>query len=68
MHLLWLRLQQKPEQIKEHDKVITKDAISDEGLFYRTSRRQEVLLKIPNNLLDKDMLFSESMFGLLSLI
>jgi hypothetical protein len=32
MHLLWLRLQQKP-QIKEHDKVITKDAISDEGLF-----------------------------------
>jgi hypothetical protein len=38
-----------------HDKVITKDAISDDGLFM-VHRVDKYYFEIPNKLLDKDML------------
>ncbi|MBU0940346.1 MAG: zinc-dependent metalloprotease [Bacteroidetes bacterium] len=47
----------KPETgIKEYDKVITKDAISDAGLFTVHRVDKKYYFEIPNNLLDKDML------------
>ena len=47
----------KPETgIKEYDKVITKDAISDAGLFTVHRVDKKYYFEIPNNLLNKDML------------
>jgi hypothetical protein len=47
----------KPETgIKEYDKVITKDAVSDAGLFTVHRVDKKYYFEIPNNLLNKDML------------
>jgi hypothetical protein len=52
-----LRLRKKPEvTIKPYDKVITKDAISDDGLFMVHRVDKKYYFEIPNKLLDKDML------------
>jgi hypothetical protein len=49
--------EKKPEKsIKDYDKVITKDAISDEGLFTVHKVDKKYYFEIPNNYLDKDML------------
>jgi hypothetical protein len=40
----------------EYDKVITKEAVSDEGLFTVHRVDKKYYFEIPNNLLDKDML------------
>jgi hypothetical protein len=49
----------KPEvTIKPYDKVITKDAISDDGLFMVHRVDKKYYFEIPNKLLDKDMLWS----------
>jgi hypothetical protein len=42
--------------IKEYGKVITKDAISDDGLFMVHKVDKKYYFEIPNKLLDKDML------------
>jgi hypothetical protein len=42
--------------IKPYDKVITKDAISDDGLFMVHKVDKKYYFEIPNKLLDKDML------------
>jgi hypothetical protein len=46
----------RKKTIKPYDKVITKDAISDDGLFMVHSIKY--YFEIPNKLLDKDMLWS----------
>lgn len=49
--------EKKPETtIKEYSKVITKDAITDEGLFTVHKVDKKYFFEIPNKLLDKDML------------
>jgi len=49
--------EKKPEvTIKEYGKVITKDAISDSGLFTVHKVDKKYFFEIPNVLLDKDML------------
>ena len=49
--------EKKPEStIKEYGKIITKDAISDEGLFSVHKVDKKYFFEIPNKLLDKDML------------
>jgi hypothetical protein len=49
--------EKKPEvTIKPYDKVITKDAISDDGLFMVHRVDKKYYFEIPNKLLDKDML------------
>ncbi|WP_248902919.1 zinc-dependent metalloprotease [Flavobacterium sp. K5-23] len=49
--------EKKPEPtIKEYSKVITKDAISDTGLFTVHKVDKKYFFEIPNLLLDKDML------------
>lgn len=49
--------EKKPETtIKEYSKVITKDAISDPGLFTVHKVDKKYFFEIPNALLDKDML------------
>lgn len=42
--------------IKEYSKVITKDAVSDDGLFTVHKVDKKYYFEIPNKLLDKDML------------
>ena len=42
--------------IKEYSKVITKDAVSDDGLFKVHKVDKKYYFEIPNKLLDKDML------------
>jgi hypothetical protein len=42
--------------IKEYGKVITKDAVSDDGLFLVHKVDKKYYFEIPNKLLDKDML------------
>jgi hypothetical protein len=50
-------LDKKPEvTIKEYSKVITKDAVSDTGLFTVHKVNKKYFFEIPNTLLDKDML------------
>ncbi|NRT12791.1 zinc-dependent metalloprotease [Flavobacterium sp. 14A] len=44
------------QQIKEYSKVITKDAISDDGLFTVHKVDKKYFFEIPNTLLNKDML------------
>ncbi len=52
-----LPAEKKPEiNIKEYNKVITKDAISDEGLFTVHKVDKKYYFEIPNQYLDKDML------------
>jgi hypothetical protein len=46
----------KVEKIKPYDKVITKDAISDEGLFTTHKVDDNYFFEIPNTFLGKDML------------
>jgi hypothetical protein len=49
--------EKKPETvIKDYNKVITKDAISDDGLFTVHKVDKKYYFEIPNTLLDKDML------------
>nr|WP_315222394.1 zinc-dependent metalloprotease [uncultured Flavobacterium sp.] len=49
--------EKKPEgTIKEYSKVITKDAISDDGLFTVHKVDKKYYFEIPNKLLNKDML------------
>ncbi|MEO8532179.1 MAG: zinc-dependent metalloprotease [Flavobacterium sp.] len=49
--------EKKPESaIKEYSKVITKDAISDEGLFTVHKVDKKYYFEIPNKYLNKDML------------
>jgi hypothetical protein len=49
--------EKKPETtIKDYDKVITKAAITDEGLFMVHKVDKKYYFEIPNKLLDKDML------------
>lgn len=49
--------EKKPEAtIKEYDKVITKNTISDDGLFTVHKVDKKYYFEIPNRLLDKDML------------
>jgi hypothetical protein len=49
--------EKKPEKtIKDYDKVITKAAISDDGLFTVHKVDKKYYFEIPNKLLDKDML------------
>ncbi|KAF2331948.1 zinc-dependent metalloprotease [Flavobacterium daemonense] len=49
--------EKKPEStIKEYSKVITKDAVSDEGLFTVHKVDKKYYFEIPNKYLDKDML------------
>ena len=46
----------KVEKIKPYDKVITKDAITDEGLFTTHKVDDNYFFEIPNTYLGKDML------------
>jgi hypothetical protein len=49
--------EKKPETaIKDYDKVITKAAITDDGLFMVHKVEKKYYFEIPNKLLDKDML------------
>ncbi|MBU2060867.1 MAG: DUF5118 domain-containing protein, partial [Bacteroidetes bacterium] len=49
--------EKKPDQqIKDYSKVITKDAISDDGLFTVHKVDKKYFFEIPNTLLNKDML------------
>ena len=49
--------EKKPENtIKEYSKVITKDAVSDGGLFTVHKVDKKYYFEIPNKYLDKDML------------
>ncbi|MDX6183102.1 zinc-dependent metalloprotease [Flavobacterium sp. Fl-77] len=49
--------EKKPEgTIKEYSKVITKDAVSDDGLFTVHKVDKKYYFEIPNKLLNKDML------------
>jgi hypothetical protein len=50
-------LEKKPESsIKDYNKVITKDAVSDEGLFTVHKVDKKYYFEIPNKYLNKDML------------
>ena len=49
--------EKKPEPtIKEYSKVITKEAVSDQGLFIIHKVDKKYFFEIPNKYLDKDML------------
>lgn len=45
------------DAIKDYDKVITKDAVTDEGLFKVHKIKDKYYYEIPNNKLEKDMLW-----------
>ncbi|WP_438969520.1 zinc-dependent metalloprotease [Nonlabens sp.] len=47
----------KKSKFKSYNKVITKDAITDEGLFKTHQVDDNFFYEIPNNLLEKDMLW-----------
>lgn len=49
-------VKKKDSKIKEYDKVITKDAITDHGLFTSHKVEDKYYFEIPNNLLKKEML------------
>ncbi|MEP5341423.1 MAG: zinc-dependent metalloprotease [Algibacter sp.] len=49
-------IKKKEEKIKPYDKVITKAAISDNGLFYIHKVAYKYFFEIPNEYLGKDML------------
>src|SRR5690606_34431934 len=46
----------KEERIKPYDKVITSEAITDEGLFKLHKVKDHYFFEIPDSLLNKDML------------
>jgi hypothetical protein len=47
----------KKSKFKDYDKVITKDALTDDGLFKTHQVGQDYFYEIPNRLLDTDMLW-----------